>query len=55
MERTIDGHALEVRKLTPPGAEQRIHENVGLKRTAEPALTPARAARQRRDLAVILG
>jgi hypothetical protein len=55
VERSIDRYALQVRELAAPGPEMRVHQDVGLQRTTEPALTLSRTASERRDLSVLLG
>jgi hypothetical protein len=44
-----------MRELTAARPEVRVHQDVGLERTAESALTLSRATRERGDLAVLLG
>jgi hypothetical protein len=55
VERSIYRYAFQVRELTATRSEVRVHQNVGLERTAEPALTLSGAARERGHLAVVLG
>jgi hypothetical protein len=55
VERSIDGHALQMRQLPAPWAIVRGHEHIWLKRTAKPALAAARATCERSNLAVIFG
>jgi hypothetical protein len=55
VKRSIDRHALQVRELAAPRPEVRLHQDVWLQSAAESALTFARAASERRDLAVLLG
>ena|GEM_PF-6438325 len=55
VKRVVYRHALQMRELPASGAEVRVHQDVGLQRTAEPPLALSRAASKRRDLAVVLG
>lgn len=51
----IDAHAFEMSEFTPPGTEVGLHDDIGLKRAAEPSLALSGTAGDRCDLAVILG
>jgi hypothetical protein len=54
VKRSIDRYSLQVRELTAARSEVRVHQDVGLQRTAKPALTLSSATSERRDLAVLL-
>jgi hypothetical protein len=53
VKRSIDRHTLEMGELATPWTEVRVHEYVGLKRAAEPALTLTRTTRKCRHLSVV--
>ncbi len=53
VKRSIDRHPLEMSELATPRTEEGVHEYIGLKRAAEPALTPTRATRKCRHLSVV--
>ncbi len=51
----IDRHALQMSELAATRTEVRLHDHIGLKRTAESPPTPSRATGKRSDLSVVLG
>ena len=54
VKRSVDRHMLQVRELAAARPEVRVHQDVGLQRTAKPTLTLSSAASKCGDLAVLL-
>jgi hypothetical protein len=54
VKRSIDRYAFQVRELTAARSEVHVHQDVGLQRTAKPALAFPSAASERGNLAVLL-
>ncbi len=54
VKRLIDGHPLQMGKLTTAWSKVRIHQDIGLQRAPKSALALSRTPRKRRNLAVAL-